>query len=496
MQAGALTRIGGEYADRERERRFRTGRLHETLRHARLLFMLSFVLNGFFLISDWRFEGTPHFWVAVPARFAVIALALVCVFLIGRARDFIAAERVMALWMWVNAAAVALLVSSQSDIAFFVVMMLPAIYWLAVPTSFTVAAASGIGCSAMMLLGYLLPDPNHPTAVGFIMAMVMYNAMLWMVQQRYNRLVRVEAYTNERLTRSTEALETVFMASPVPMVVNSRRDGHLMYVNQLARRFFGADSPLGMKSLQHLFVNPADREAVLRKVAETGSVHSHELQIRDPKGKIRDVLISTIGVDVGDEPAWMTGVIDITHMKAVEANLAKLARTDTLTGLANRSHFFDAAEAAVTAAQADGSPLGVMMIDLDHFKRVNDSHGHDAGDRALKLIADQLRATLPPETAIARLGGEEFAALLPGLSGGRLSAEAEALRKAIESCEATGVAEGVCFTCSIGLSELRAGESTVEAALSRADRALYTAKRGGRNCVRSAEPAGIADTAA
>lgn len=497
MNGEALTRIGGEYADRAREQRFRADRLPETLRHARILFTLSAVLNALFLISDWRFAGTGHFWVAVPARGVVIAIALVCLALIGRCRSFAAAERVMLGWMWINGAAVGLLVTSQSDIAFFVVMMLPAVYWLAVPGSFAAVAASGIGCSAMMLAGYLLPDPNHPTAIGFVMAMVMFNAMLWIVQRRYNRLLRIEALSNERLRQSRQALETVFMASPVPMIVNSRRTGRMIYVNDLARRFFGEDeAALRMKTLQHLFVSEHDREKVVRTVEATGSVHSVELQVRDPKGRIRDMLVSTVGVDVGDEPAWMTGVIDITRMKAVEANLARLASTDDLTGLANRSRFFSAADAAVAVAHEEGGALGVMMIDLDHFKRVNDNHGHDAGDRALKAIGALLAAHLPVDAVTARLGGEEFAVLMPGFSGGRLAAAAESLRAAVESCDASDIAAGVHFSCSIGLSELRAGEPSVEAALSRADRALYAAKRAGRNCVRSAEPAGLAGNVA
>lgn len=497
MDAGALTRLGGEYAERAREALFQAERLPETLRHARILFALSAVLNALFLISDWRFAGTPHFWVAVPARGVVIAIALVCLALIAPRRSFAAAQRVMLAWMWINGAAVGLLVTSQSDIAFFVVMMLPAIYWLAVPASFAAVASSGIGCSAMMLAGYLLPDPNHPTAVGFVMAMAMFNAMLWIVQRRYNRLLRIEALSNERLGQSRQALETVFMASPIPMIVNSRRTGQMLYVNDLARRFFGEDeAALRMKTLQHLFVRQEDRDTVVRTVEAKGAIHSVELQVRDPKGRVRDMLVSTVGVDVGDEPAWMTGVIDITRMKAVEANLARLASTDVLTGLANRSRFFSAADAAVTVAREEGGALGVMMIDLDHFKRVNDSHGHDAGDRALQAIGALLLAHLPGDAVAARLGGEEFAVLMPGHSGGRLTGAAESLRRAVEACDASDVAAGMRFSCSIGLSELRADEPTIEAALSRADRALYAAKRGGRNCVRSADPAGLAGNVA
>lgn len=128
--------IAGEFVAPEREAAFRAERLPETIRHALLLFLLSAGLNTLFLASDWRFHGTEHFWVAVPARLVVVGVSLLCWALCRKALSFRQAEAVMVLWQAATALAVAFLVSSRSDIALFVVMMLPSIFYLVVPTSF------------------------------------------------------------------------------------------------------------------------------------------------------------------------------------------------------------------------------------------------------------------------------------------------------------------------------------------------------------------------
>lgn len=496
MQAGALTRIGGEFADRTREARFQAERLPETVRHARILFALSVALNTLFLISDWRFVGTSHFWVAIPARGVVIAVALACFLALSRARGFRIAERIMLAWMWINGAAVSFLVSSHSEIAFFVVLMLPAIYWLAVPTSFRWTAISGIACSAAMLAGYMSPEKAQPTAIGFVLAMVMFNCMLMIVTTRYNRLVRLEALAREELARSRQSLETMLMASPVPMVVTARKDARLLYINDLASRFFdgvGADS---MRTLRHTYANEADRARLLDLLEKHGRVSDFETQARTPDGRIRDVLVSAVAIEIDGESALMSGVIDITRRKAAEAHLAHLASTDPLTGLANRNRFFAAIKEAMRDARKRRAALSVAMVDLDHFKRVNDAFGHDAGDRALRLTADMIVEHLPPGGMAARLGGEEFAMLLPGIDQVAAADIAQTLRRSIERHDGNEIAPGLRLTVSIGCAELRPEDKAPEAALARADRALYSAKRAGRNCVRTAPLGEAPDTAA
>ena len=187
-----------------------------------------------------------------------------------------------------------------------------------------------------------------------------------------------------------------------------------------------------------------------------------------------------------------------TQLQASEAalrlandELHRLSYTDPLTGLANRRRLFEALNTQLRNAQTQQRPLGLLMIDLDHFKQLNDSLGHLTGDRCLKEIAQCLLAQLPPQSLAARYGGEEFCVLLPGLDAAATIALAEQLRQQVET-----LATACCsnhhphLTISIGAATLSATSasqnSDADGLLAAADRALYAAKASGRNCVRSA----------
>lgn len=447
------------------------------------------MLNGLFFVSDWRFQGTNHFFVAVPARAVVVAVALLCLFLIGRAGHMVAAQRVMGLWQAVTGAAVAVLVSSHSDLAFLVVFMLPAIFYLAVPAPFRQTVAGGVGCSALMLGGYLLPAPPSSTAVGLVLGMVMLNAALILAVVRSNRLrrlewaaVQAERRTKEELADSRAMLETMFMAAPLPLVVTARKDGAILRANRAAYRFFGGDPvDLGIESMAGIYSDPSQRGALLKEMERCGRVDGFEARVRLADGGLRDVLIAASPIVVNGEEQLMAGVVDITSRKEMEAHLERLATTDPLTGLANRYRFFRAAEQEAARAARYGRPLAVLMADLDHFKRINDTCGHEAGDYVLTAFAALCRQILRPTDLIARFGGEEFALMLPetGLPGAITLAER--LRAATETLSVPG--GRLRTSISIGVTVVHGGESSVEAALSRADRALYAAKQGGRNRV-------------
>ena len=158
------------------------------------------------------------------------------------------------------------------------------------------------------------------------------------------------------------------------------------------------------------------------------------------------------------------------------------ALIDPLTGLPNRAAWTERLEHEVTQWQRHGNSLLLAMLDLDHFKRINDNYGHLAGDRVLKIIATVLRKRLRGSDFIARFGGEEFVLLVPDTplaSGAKL---AEGLRAAIEACPFHFKGEPVTITVSVGMTAFKAGEHS-DLVLKRADQALYRAKSAGRNRV-------------
>ncbi|NVZ75459.1 diguanylate cyclase, partial [Pseudomonas gingeri] len=158
------------------------------------------------------------------------------------------------------------------------------------------------------------------------------------------------------------------------------------------------------------------------------------------------------------------------------------ALIDPLTGLPNRAAWSERLDHEVAQWQQHGNTLLIAMLDLDHFKRINDNYGHLAGDKVLKIIASVLRKRLRPSDFIARFGGEEFVLLVPGTPVAAGLKLAENLRAAIEACPFHFKGERVTITVSIGVSAFKAGERS-DHVLKRADEALYRAKDAGRNRV-------------
>ncbi|MBW5412762.1 GGDEF domain-containing protein [Pseudomonas sp. MAG002Y] len=158
----------------------------------------------------------------------------------------------------------------------------------------------------------------------------------------------------------------------------------------------------------------------------------------------------------------------------------KKALTDPLTGLPNRAAWTERLDAEVSLWQRYHNSLLLAVIDVDHFKRVNDDFGHLAGDKVLKIIGTQLSKKLRRTDFIARFGGEEFVVLLPNTSMEEGEPLIQALRAAIEACPFHFKGERVTITCSAGLTAFQIGEGSKQA-FERADQALYRAKRGGRN---------------
>lgn len=173
---------------------------------------------------------------------------------------------------------------------------------------------------------------------------------------------------------------------------------------------------------------------------------------------------------------------------AIEA-LVSFSNTDSLTGVCNRRGFFETAESLMRRARDSGEPLAAVLIDLDHFKSVNDRYGHAAGDEALAAAADRLREHAD-DAVVGRMGGEEFVILLPGATLAGAARRGEAVRQAIEATTVETPAGAIRVTASLGVSTWQPGES-LDSTLARADLAMYHAKSGGRNrvCTHVRQPA-------
>lgn len=173
----------------------------------------------------------------------------------------------------------------------------------------------------------------------------------------------------------------------------------------------------------------------------------------------------------------------LLYNETMQAELKSLARTDPLTGVNNRLALVEAAERLLDAAGSDGEPLGVLMLDVDHFKAVNDRFGHGGGDKVLLSLVERIQRVLGRGDVIGRIGGEEFVVLSPGKDLRQTLALGERIRAEVESTQLMFDGHALGMTVSVGATEAASGESNVTALLQRADAALYAAKRAGRNRV-------------
>jgi diguanylate cyclase (GGDEF)-like protein len=181
---------------------------------------------------------------------------------------------------------------------------------------------------------------------------------------------------------------------------------------------------------------------------------------------------------------FVGGLINLAQIRLVLGRvlqrLTQQAQTDALTGTANRRGLMHQIAGLHARAQQGGSGYVVLMVDIDHFKAINDQHGHAEGDKVLKRVAQSLRENLRPEDVVARWGGEEFCVLLPRVA----LAEAQALAERVtEQIAASGTPR---VTVSIGMAEVHAVSEEPDGVIRRADGALYQAKQAGRNRVMSA----------
>lgn len=209
--------------------------------------------------------------------------------------------------------------------------------------------------------------------------------------------------------------------------------------------------------------------------------------------------------DGGGAPAFVIGfLLDVTgHKRAAEQlsesnerletqlfenrklqeKLSELAVRDPLTGLFNRRYMEETLERELAQSARDCSPLSLVIMDIDHFKQLNDTHGHQAGDQVLKALAKLLRTHMRKGDVTCRYGGEEFVAILPGAALAVAAARADSWRRAFERLSLDYEGRTIQSTFSVGVAEFPLHGATGDELLFQADNALYLAKRSGRNCV-------------
>ncbi|MDX8533804.1 PAS domain S-box protein [Mesorhizobium sp. VK25D] len=269
----------------------------------------------------------------------------------------------------------------------------------------------------------------------------------------------------------------------------------ITFMNPIAEKLTGVDVGEAMgKLLSHVYW-AVDEESGHRIGLSRPSVNerphcdqnTRAVLVRrdDTRCSIRQV-VSPIMNDRDEFCGLVIVFQDFTDARALQRQLAYAAAHDALTGLANRSSFMRTMEELVDHCRLNGGEHQFMFVDLDHFKAVNDTGGHAAGDALLKRVADSLRNVLGPEDIVARLGGDEFAVILKSGAGARGPIAARSIIDVIRNLNFSWDGRPYSIGASIGLAPIRAGCGEVDEIIARADAACYAAKAAGRGCVSAA----------
>ncbi|MYL23124.1 diguanylate cyclase [Halomonas alkaliantarctica] len=271
------------------------------------------------------------------------------------------------------------------------------------------------------------------------------------------------------------------------------------YTNQRLRKNVGfdADDDTAPQTLSGWMArtHPEDigavNEALKRHLEGEEKRYEIEYRLKHKQGHWVWVFESghVVSRDSNGHPERMVGILqDISSRKEMEEQLRTLAMRDPLTGLFNRRSFMETMDSEYGRVKRhDDYHTSILMLDIDHFKQVNDTYGHAAGDEILKHFARTISDTLRENDVFGRLGGEEFAILLPDTEREGSAYVAEKVRAAIAAMRVQAAGETISITTSVGIAMLSANDKRPDGALARADAALYHAKQHGRNRVEQAE---------
>jgi diguanylate cyclase (GGDEF)-like protein/PAS domain S-box-containing protein len=291
-------------------------------------------------------------------------------------------------------------------------------------------------------------------------------------------------HAEREIVRAKEEWELTFNTVPdMIMVLDSGM--RIVRMNKAMADRLGINSEKAVGSLCHELCHGTDEPPEYCPVCHTLSgEREHSVEVVENRLGGSFLISVTPTYDLNGQIAGFVHVArDITEQKRLEEDLRRMATTDSLTGLFNRRHFWELSDRELARARRAHHAVSLLMIDLDRFKSINDRYGHEVGDRALKLVARTGLENLREIDIMGRIGGEEFAVLLPTTTLSQATMVAERLREAVAHEKILTGRRPASITISIGVAEESGEMQDMETLLRQADDALYAAKNQGRNKV-------------
>jgi len=293
----------------------------------------------------------------------------------------------------------------------------------------------------------------------------------------------------ESAIKASERKLRALAESAYDAIIMIDTNGRVSFWNHAAEKLFGYNEVEVMEKEVHSLIAPEEArpkaETGMYEFAMTGKGPAMGM-VQETTGLHKDgttfpVERSVSAFRLGEEWYAVATIRDITKRKETEAKLRELATTDGLTGLNNRRQFMELSEREFARSMRYGRPLSMFMMDIDHFKNVNDTYGHDIGDVVLRSLSETSSIALRNADILGRLGGEEFGVLLSETGEDAAMEVADRLRGSIERTAIATNSGELTITVSIGVATLNPETKTLERLLKRADMALYDAKQSGRN---------------
>ena len=285
-----------------------------------------------------------------------------------------------------------------------------------------------------------------------------------------------------KLKEKEQRLNDILFNVQTGIVIIDAQSHKIADVNPMAAQMIGLRKEQIIGNICHKFICPAEYgKCPITDLKET--ISQGEKILVNFEGTEIPILKTATTTIIGGKTHIIESFVDISQMKKLQEELRNLAIRDPLTNLYNRRHFYKLTETEIERAQRADRPLSFIMIDLDHFKKVNDTYGHQAGDEVLLSFSEIASTYLREYDIICRFGGEEFAILCPESKPENTLLIADRIREGIEKNTILYGDEKIKITVSIGITHFLKEDKTIDTLIKRADDALYEAKETGRNKV-------------
>jgi len=361
-----------------------------------------------------------------------------------------------------------------------------------------IVSGAGIASAGVFPMSYRIVPPRIFIAVVLLPAFVYFatgdvreqvasTLVLVFIAFLYRSSASLHASTRDSMLLKREATEQMelhrllFQRSPLPMWVYEAGTGRFLLVNDRAVHHYGYARDEFERMRLHDIVAAAPGAGAAQELRRGDLREGRHLK---KDGSLIDVVVDSTPMRYGAGTATVAVMQDVTARKRMERELRRLATTDPLTGLANRRHFLTRLENELARLHRGvNPPVSVLMMDLDHFKRVNDRYGHPVGDALLKHCARVVGGAARRMDLVGRMGGEELAVLLPGTDLAMACVFAERVCASLARSPFDHDGTPIRLTASIGVAQMAATDASTSEVLKRADAALYRAKQAGRNRV-------------